>query len=217
MIKKNIILIIVAIIIIGVAGWFIYKDFLATKNKSMSEVGLPSLEKSTSTSTTKTVFVAKDIPDLDKKIIVKENLSLEQRQKLLSDIHDTRKRLKEDHDILQDWLQLGLLYKALEDYEGAKEAWEFAALIRPNSGVAFHNLGDLYHFYLPNYSLSEKNYLKSIENSPNMIITYQKLHELYIYSYKEKEYLADDILKQGLKANPGNEYLQSLLEQYKNK
>ena len=69
---------------------------------------------------------------------------------------------------------------------------------------------------MPNYELSEKNYLKSIENSPNMIIAYQKLHELYIYSYKEKEHLADDILEKGLENNPGNEYLQSLLDEYKN-
>ncbi len=212
---KKIIFILFTLVIVVALGWFIYKDFSKTKNEPMMEA-----EESTTTSTTTPDVVVKklkeNMPDLDRKITVKANFSLEQRQKLLSDIHEVRERLKEDINGLQDWLQLGLLYKALEDYEGTKEAWEFATLVNPKASVAFHNLGDLYHFYLPNYALSEKNYLKSIEIGPNMIIAYQKLYELYIYSYSEKEYLADDILEQGLRANPGNEYLQNLLDQYKN-
>ncbi len=205
--RKNIIFIIILVVIFGFAGYFIYKDNQQSSGQTGEEQNDGVLPYDISK-------VEEKMPDLDREIIVKSKFSLEQRQKLLSDIQDTRERLKEDYDVLQEWLQLGLLYKALEDYEGAKEAWEFAGFLRPKAGVAFHNLGDLYHFYLPNYELSEKNYLKSIENAPTMIITYQKLHELYIYSYKEKEHLADDILRQGLQANPGNEYLQAVLDQY---
>ena len=124
---KKIIFILFTLVIVVALGWFIYKDFSKTKNEPMMEAGLPSLEAEESEN--EISGLKEKIPDLDRKINVKAKFSLEQRQRLLSDISEVRERLKEDYDVLQDWLQLGLLYKALEDYEGAKDAWEFATLI----------------------------------------------------------------------------------------
>ena len=130
------------------------------------------------------------------------------------DIKEITAKLKEDYDQLQEWLQLGLLRNLIGDYEGAKQAWEFAAVIRPKDPVAFHNLGDLYWMQFSDFPKAEKYFLEAIEKGPQHPLFYIKLHELYRYSYKEKSDLADDVLEQGIKAT-GDPYLKNLLEEYR--
>ncbi|MFC1756706.1 tetratricopeptide repeat protein [Patescibacteria group bacterium] len=207
--KKIFYLILVLVAISSMSGWFIYKDL----NRDDS-----SLEETISTPSTSTpeVGVNKEIPipDLYKEIIFYSELSEGAKKQTILDIEYIRGQLKEDLDNYQNWLQLGLFFKLAEDYKSVQEAWEYASLIRPHGSVAFHNLGDLYHLYLPDYARSEINYRKAITNDPEMIMNYQKLHELYIYSYKEKESLADDILEEGLRNNPNNPLLQYILNEY---
>ncbi len=216
--KKLIIGIAIFVVIAAAASWFIYRDL-----KHAKEVGLPEGSPTSNSETpaaSSTPFIdnteeiKKQMPDLDKEIIIKENLSAEVRLRAITDLKDTVARLKEDYDRLEDWLNLGLERSLLGDYEGAGQAWEFATIIRPNDPVAYHNLGELYWLHTPNFPLSEKYFLKAIEIGPKNSLFYYKLYQLYRYSYKEKAGLADDILEQGIKAtdDPG---LKKELEDYR--
>ncbi len=196
MTPKNLIIIVVILLVIGgAAGWFIYKDWIKTKVSAPAESNsnLPSLLSSEE--------IKKKMPDLDRKVATNQ------------EIKEIQGKLKKDYDDLANWLQLGLLYKAAGDFKGAAEAWEFATIIRPNDAVAFHNLGDLYWLNMPDFPKSEKYLLKAIEINPHPMF-YQKLHELYRYSYKEKTDLADDILKEGISKNPNQAYLMAVLADY---
>lgn len=130
--------------------------------------------------------------------------SEEQREKIYSDIRRLAASVKENPNFLFGWTQLGLLKKMIGDYEGARDAWEYASLIRPTNSLSFANLGELYWRYLHDYPAAEKNFRISIKNKPNDPSTYISLSDLYSYSYREKSNLADDILLEGITANPGD-------------
>lgn len=106
-----------------------------------------------------------------------------------------------------NWIQIGLYKKTIGDFEGARDAWEYASVLQPKNSLSFANLGELYWRYLHLYPQSEKNFKTSIAHKPEDPFTYISLAELYHYSYKGKEDLADDVLFEGLASNPGDENL----------
>lgn len=128
--------------------------------------------------------------------------SEEQKEKLYGQIDLHGRAVKENPDYLFGWLQVGFYKQVIGDFEGAREAWEYAGLIRPGNSVSFANLGELYWKYLPDFPKSEKNFRISINNKPDDAATYISLSEMYSYSYKEKTDLADDVLLGGIAVNP---------------
>lgn len=128
--------------------------------------------------------------------------SEEQKQEIYRSLQNYGKTVKKNPDFFNGWIQLGLLKKIIGDFEGARDAWEYASLISPKNSISFANLGELYWRYLHIYPQSEINFKASIENNPKDPGTYVSLSDLYFYSLKEKLNLADDVLLQGLAANP---------------
>ena len=221
------IFIIIFIIIVGFAVWYIYHDLKGSKNELPTDYLLAKPGNSmpadntagTSTASKITSLSPEEIknkmPDLDKEIVVKAtDLSETEKANMISQIKDLTAKLKKDYDTLLEWLQLGIYRKNLGDYDGAREAWEFATLIRPNDPIAFQNLGDLYWQYSPDYPKAEKYFLKAIEVNPQLPFLYEKMYEFYRYSYKKPD-LAESILVQGIKANPDDASLKAVLEEYR--
>jgi tetratricopeptide (TPR) repeat protein len=80
--------------------------------------------------------------------------------------------------------------------------------------VVFHNLGDLYAYFLKDTQKAEENFLKALENGPDQIYIYRNVYEFYRYAMKD-DVKAKQILEQGIKANPGNSQdLQNLLNNF---
>lgn len=203
---KYLLILIVILLIIGAgAGWFIYKDF--TKYKTNAPVANNEQKPLTPEE------LKQRMPNLDKEIVVKAQMSEAQKQKITAEIKDARAKVKANYDDLANWLQLGLLYKAIEDYPSAVEAWEFAGLIRPKDWVAFHNLGDLYWMNIKDFPKAESYFRKAIANNKHPMI-FQKLYELYRYSYTENANLAEGVLKEGIAANPKEPALVVVLADY---
>lgn len=125
----------------------------------------------------------------------------DQKRKLFAEIENYGDAVKKDPDFFNGWLQGGLLKKVIGDYEGARDMWEYASIIRPQNSVSFANLGELYWRYLPDFPKSEANFKTSIKNKPSDGTTYVSLSELYFYSYAARADLADDILLEGIAAN----------------
>jgi len=128
--------------------------------------------------------------------------SEEQKKQIYAEIGNNGNAVKKNPDFFHGWLQLGLLKKTIGDFKGAADAWEYAGLIRPQNAVSFANLGELYWRYLPDYPRAEKNFRVAIQNKPDDTGTYVSLSDLYYYSYKEKQQLADDVLMEGITARP---------------
>ena len=121
-----------------------------------------------------------------------------------SQIEDLQQQLTLDNSLESSWNDLGVQYKAIGDYEGAREVWTYTNNISPLNNVSFFNLGDLYHFYLKDFAKAEENFLKSKENDEQYIPVYRALYDLYSLSYKQETSAAEDILKEGLEKNPDN-------------
>lgn len=126
----------------------------------------------------------------------------DQKKKIYAEIENYGAAVKKDPDFFNGWIQGGLLKKVIGDFEGARDMWEYASLIRPQNSVSFANLGELYWRYLPNFAKSEANFRTAVKNKPSEFTAYVSLSDLYFYSYAAKANLADDVLLEGLAANP---------------
>lgn len=149
------------------------------------------------------------VPDLNRSVRIPPSMEF-QKEEIMKQINDILALLNDDSGLFNQWMDLGLLYKAIEDYEGAREAWEYASSIRPKNSISFGNLAVLYGYYLKNPALAEKNYLKSIENDPKLPHYYVRAADFYLEVLKDKE-KARKILEKGLQEIPGEESLQSAL------
>ncbi len=159
-------------------------------------------------------YTGRDIREIR---MVPENVKLfteEQRATIRQQILDAAGSIDVNPDVLDSWLQLGLYKKVIGDFEGARDAWEYASVIRPQNVVSFKNLGELYWRYFPDFTKSEANFRAAIQNEPRYIDSYISLSELYRYSYKEKAGLADDALLEGLQNNPGSRDLIAYIAYY---
>lgn len=128
----------------------------------------------------------------------------DQKNQLYSSIKAHGQLVKTNPAYFFGWIQIGILKKTIGDFDGAMDAWEYAGVIEPKNSISFANLGELYWRYLHQYSKSEANLKISIQHKSDDVQTYVTLAELYHYSYKEKYDIADDVLIEGLKANPGS-------------
>ncbi|OHA00778.1 MAG: hypothetical protein A3H71_01920 [Candidatus Sungbacteria bacterium RIFCSPLOWO2_02_FULL_48_13b] len=139
-----------------------------------------------------------------------------QKASIQKSILDAAGSIDANPDLLAPWLQLGLYKKVIGDFEGARDAWEYASQIRPQNVVSFNNLGELYgsRYYLPDFLKSELNFQQAIKNDPTYIQAYISLSELYRYSYTEKSSLAEKTLFDGLKSNPDHTDLISYIARF---
>ena len=155
------------------------------------------------------------LPDLNKEIKIIANIGEDAKKIVTTKIQDLSSQLKKDSDNLENWLVLGVYRKTIGDYEGAKEAWEYASAIRPQNSTSFNNLGELYAYYLKDNSKAEKNYAKATENDPSAIYIYRNFFDFYRY-FMEDKIKAKAILEKGISANPSTSSdLKNLLENLK--
>lgn len=143
-----------------------------------------------------------------------DTLSPEAKKITISHLESAIATIKKDPKDVMGWIDLGLQRKALGDYEGARDVWEYTKALDPNNIVPWNNLGDLYHFYLKDYKKSEENWKKTITLKPDYMQGYRGLYELYLYSMKEKSGEIPVILKQGIAKNPEATDLQVMLAEY---
>jgi len=158
--------------------------------------------------------VIKPIPDLDREIVFTDDMPEDARQIMRDRMEETIQELKIDPNSFDKWLYLGLDRKIIEDYEGAKLAWEYAKLLDASNFVVRGNLGDLYAYYLRDNVKAEENYLKSLELGPGQVYLYYKTAEFY------RDFLLDtqkakNIVQTGLLNKPNDPELQSLLNSLK--
>lgn len=141
-------------------------------------------------------------------------LTTEFKRTTLANLESAIAAIKKNPKDVMNWVDLGIQRKTIGDYEGARDAWEYAKVIEPGNIVPWNNLGDLYHFYLKNYSKSEENWKKTIALKPDFMQGYRGLYELYLYSMKEKTAEVPEMLKQGMAKNPTNTELNAMLADY---
>lgn len=208
----------VALALVGVVGlgFYVARDF---KQKSASDLTTDNAANGNG-STTRTVggitfegegdIVVEEVPlaeagpapSLERPITIPPSFSSEAAALMQKEIRTLIAGIKGKPGDMSLWLDLGLRWQEIGDYEGARAAYEYVARLAPSSSTAYANLGNLYHYYLKDFPKSEQYFLQAIKLDPKYVLFYANLHDLYRYSYKKDTGAAADILKQGIKANP---------------
>lgn len=144
-------------------------------------------------------------------VVTTTALTPEQIEKRLEQFRTARELVvAANFDTLQGVNEIAMYKEQLGDFEGARIAWEYANIIRPQNSLSFANLAALYHFDLKQYDKAEKNYLISIANDPDDIPTIRNFFELYFYAVKDFA-KAEAVLLKSIDANPNEADLYSLI------
>ncbi len=131
--------------------------------------------------------VSMPVPNLDRPIVFPGGYSAERAKKVTEQIPVLTAILKESSNRFNEWMDLAMLRKSIEDYEGAREIWEYAGAIRPANSLSFANLGTLYGYYLKNPIKAEANLLHAIENEPLFLNYYTRMADFYLEVIEDKE------------------------------
>jgi tetratricopeptide (TPR) repeat protein len=219
--KKNIGIILIILLAIS-AGVIIYRDQRASKIE-ITETSSDNLKKygieATGSGTVKVLPLNDQklppAPPIERAVTPLKTLLPEVVSAVEKQMAATVAILKKDPKRIDAWIDLGVERRQLGDYEGARDAWEYAKALGPNTNIVpWNNLGDLYHFYLKDYVKSEENWKKVIALKPDYIQGYRGLFELYTYSYKEKASQIPVFLKTGIAKNPTSTDLKQMLADY---
>ncbi|MDD5547580.1 MAG: hypothetical protein PHN74_01605 [Candidatus Pacebacteria bacterium] len=216
---KTTIIILAVLILVAGASWLIYKD-LSNKEPQAQEA-------ENTASTTESNSQAEQIAEneayqalaneiISHPIAFGKDVSEADKQRYTKKINEIKESIRKNFDYDLVWLDLGNYLKAAGDYNGAIEAFNFVGKIRPESYVCFHNLGDLYGFYLKNYPKAEESFLKAIKNEPASADSYVLLTQVY-YSYEAGKAKIEPLLLKGIKSNPTNASLKIMLGEYYNR
>lgn len=120
-----------------------------------------------------------------------------------TELKQIAKKLKKNPHDYDGWLELGVIKKFFNNYEGARDAWEYAKLVNATSSLSYFNLGGLYANYLNDYPRAEENYKKAIARDRLFFPQYHvALADFYKRNYVEKRDLAEPTLLEGIAAIP---------------
>lgn len=224
--KKILIMSSVAVILIAGAGYWVYKDFFALKaenigaedtGKTIGGVNYEIVEvkpDETISAEADDQFKKTALEITNMPVVFSSEVSEASKEKIKTAIEELNKQIGEEYSHLDLLLELGIKRQSVGDYVGAAKTWEFAGLVFPKNYITFQNLGFVYGFYLKDYVLSEKNYLKSLENDPTNTQVYLDLVDIYNFSGQAEK--IPEFLKSGFKnAGDANEaQLKALLAKY---
>jgi tetratricopeptide (TPR) repeat protein len=89
------------------------------------------------------------------------------------------KELINDPGNFSGWIELGLMYKAIEYYDGAEEILLFAEEMRPESSMPNGNLAVLYGWYMGDIENAKIHFDRALEKEPARVALYGQAYEFY--------------------------------------
>ena len=126
-----------------------------------------------------------------------------------------KKIIEENPGNVDAYINLGVLWKMADDYDGAILAWEYAKEMSPTYYSPYQNLGNLYLYDLKDNALSETNLREAVRLNPQLIDAWKSLHDLYRYEMA-RPIQAEEALTDALQANPNHlDLVLSLARYYK--
>lgn len=222
--KKNHVLYLAVILIaVLILGYFFYKspskNVTSQTNNNQSATTTDNGESSVITGSGYTIEQIPindtySIPNLDRAIIFPKEMASDVRNIYSKNIAELTALLKKDSTSFNNWMSLAVYLKGIQDYEGAKEIWEYANKAWPDNTVSFANLGDLYGYYLKDNANAEKNYLEAIKVDPKNARLYLALAQFYTEVMNDSA-KAKQILQNGLSKVTVTNDIQNMLDSLK--
>jgi tetratricopeptide (TPR) repeat protein len=171
-----------------------------------------SYEAKSSSTPEKEVKMDAAAPSLTRPVIIPASFSPEDASTTRVSIGKLIDAIKQNPENGALWAELGLKRKGIEDYQGAKEAYEYALKFLPSSPLLADNLGVIFADYLKDYPKAEQYYRLALSWDSKTDYRYLRLFDFYTYSLKDRS-KAKAILEEGLREIPGHQGFQSLLEE----
>ena len=152
-------------------------------------------------------------PDLSRTVTIPSSIPRDAGNAIKARIEELAATLKEKPDLGSAWLDLATYRKMINDFEGAREIWEFLTRLHPDSFIAYTNLASLYAFDLKDAVPAEKYFTFAYERGARDVSFFRSLYEFYRYVVKNDEN-AKKALSEGIERNPEAHDLKYLLENY---
>lgn len=150
----------------------------------------------------------KDTITLDKVLefkIVRTDLTPELQEKYKNEFESNKKAILESSDkfIFSVLMNIAMAKYTVGDKAGARDAWLYVSLVRPQNSPSFYNLGNLYADIYKDCANAEKYYKIATTNDPNEISYLRNIFDLYNTKCPNKD-LAEETLKKALTLKPDN-------------
>lgn len=189
--KKTIFITIIIVLVLAVAGFFVY--YFAQKNSQNS--GFPYA--------------------VDWSLANGKNIPESQLQRLKDDYERAKTAYMADPKDFSALMNFAFIYYQLGDYQSARDIYIKAGEISAKNYSSFWNLGNVC-MQLKDYTCAENAYSKAVENGPDQSRHYLALSELYSNFFPDKKNQIPDLYKKGLETLPGDyDLLIGLAEYYK--
>ena len=198
-------------VIVGLVLLWYGSDVYLRKNepKDQIEAALPGVRLAPAITDTSVVA-----PKVSRKLVFPDYMPRDFRKQITAAVDTLADNIEKDPTDINNWLDLALQYKQINDIEGAREVWVYLTKAAPKHALSFYNLGYLHHISLKEYPMAEEYFTQAIAIDPSQELYYLGFHELYRYSYKKDTTKAVDTLKQGMRALPDSINLTLTLASY---
>lgn len=204
----------VAALVLAGTAYFIARDFSDFSPASPAvDTGTTTPDGTGTEESPESPNVAPDHPSLDRPITFPDGTSAESRLLLGNKLKELVATLKERPSNYDNWIDLGIYRKEIEDYEGARQAWEYATKLNPANSIAYSNLGNLYGYYLKDPARAETNLRSAVKQSPKEPYYYVQTYSFYLEVVKDS-IKARAVLEEGLRAIPGDPQLSNILAEF---
>lgn len=138
------------------------------------------------------------LPNLDREIQFSDSVPGDVQVLITDKVNTLKAILRDTPTDAGAWFDLAVYYHNANDYEGAREIWEFLVMVVPGDTTAYENLAKLYHFSLQDFAQSESYFKQSLAIDSESLSAYLGLFDLYRYSYKTETSAAADIMNQAI-------------------
>lgn len=119
--------------------------------------------------------------------------------------------IKKNLGDFESWMAVGIHKKFFNNFVGARDAWEYAKLISPETVLPYLNLANLYAYYLHDPKHAEENFVAAAKLDPNNIFgsVYQAANFYRDFGIKDR---ALAFYKEVLKTSPNDVAIKTEIE-----
>jgi len=215
---RTIISLVVALVVLGGAGWYVYQD-VRTLPGSVVPNGTGGINGgATTTDNGPTITILPPQPslaELDRPLVfTNAHLTEDQKKAIEAKVAQLTEDLRKNPGYYEAWVDLGINRKEAGDYEGARDAWERATVIDAGRSVAYGNLGVVYGTYLGDQTKAIKNFEKAISIDSHYLYLYGQYSDFYRNIVKNTE-KAKEVLRRAQTASPSDrEAIQKIIDSF---
>lgn len=188
--KKLVIFISVAVLLAVIYSVYVFidKDALVSDIDNNESVLASSSSKILSEdSSSLPAYVGQSIEYLGNDPIIKQfpAENVERQKKYLA---EAALLLKEKPDHFDTWIAVGIHKKFFNNFQGARDAWEYAKLLKSEVVLPYLNLGNLYAYHIRDLVKAESNFFAASQRDPNNVFgSYYSLADFYRnFGFKDK-------------------------------